>query len=165
MAPTSERRTTIRLAFYLGLVILVATVWRVQRHMNAAAFPPNTVISSSDSKVTDWQRMSVAAVSDSSQLLTTLATALLGGLGLLLSNRNAHRPKPRHMWSALLAAMAAGVSLYFGFVIHSYLVGMFSYETFSAYVLEYPVYYQFYALLAGAFFLADFAFHDLSAEN
>jgi hypothetical protein len=147
MAPTSERRTTIRLAFYLGLVLLVATVWRVQRHMNAAAFPPNTVISSSDSKVTDWQRMSVAAVSDSSQLLTTLATALLGGLGLLLSNRNAHRPKPRHMWSALLAAMAAGVSLYFGFVIHSYLVGMFSYETFSAYVLEYPVYYQFYALL------------------
>jgi hypothetical protein len=164
MPSTNERRRTTRLAFYVAFGVLVATVWEVQRHMNAAAFPPNSVISS-ESNVTDWQRMSVSAVSETSRLLTTLATALLGGIGLLLGNRDQHRPKPRHLWSALLAAMAAGVSLYFGFVIHSYLVGMFSYETFSAYVLKYPAYCQFYALLGGAFFLADFAFHDLSAEN
>jgi hypothetical protein len=145
-------------------VVVVATVWEVQRQMNAMAFPTGTIIAAA-ADINEWQRMAVSAASETSRLLTTLATALLGGIGLLLANRDPHRPKPRHLWSAMLAAMAGGVSLYFGFVTHSYLVGMFTYETFSAYALKYPAYCQFYALLGGAFFLADFAFHDLSAEN
>jgi hypothetical protein len=169
MQSATGRRRITRLVFYIAVAALVVTVWRIERNMNVATFPPNTIMSSSPSDTpsspSQWQQMGVQAVSETTRLLTTLATALLAALGLLLVNRDSDRPKPRHLWSAVLSAMGAGVSLFFGFVVHLYLVGMINSESFDAYRLRYPSYYQFYALLVGAFFLADFAFHDLSREN
>lgn len=164
MQPVVGQGKITRFAFYIAVVVLIVTVWRIQGHLNATAFPPNTVFSSS-SPPTEWQQMGVQAVSETTRLQTTLATAMLGALGLLLVNRGPDRRKPRHLWSAFLSAMSAGVSLFFGFVVHLYLVGMIESGTFNPYSLERPSYYQFYALLMGAFFLADFAVHDLSEEN
>ena len=59
--------------------------------------------------------------------------------------------------------MCAGVSLYYGYVVHMHLLGMIGYHAFeptSAIFLS-PSHSQFYALLAAAVFLADFAFFNL----
>ncbi|MGA8108456.1 MAG: hypothetical protein WBD46_01950 [Acidobacteriaceae bacterium] len=161
-----QRSRFTGLGFYLAVAALAVTVWQVQRHLTRVTFPPNEIISSSSDAPAQWQQLAVNAVSDSTALLTTLATALLGALGLLLVNRgrDKERTPPRHPGSAFLCAAGACVSLYFGYVEHLYLVFMISNQTFDAYRLVNPSYFQFYALLAGTFFLADFAFQDLRQE-
>jgi hypothetical protein len=151
--------------FYLAVTVLALSVWQMQRHLTNATFPPNEIISSSTDAPAQWQQLAVQAVSDSTALLTTLATALLGALGLLLVNRSKNQSPPRHLWSAFLCGASACVSLYFGYVEHLYLVYMISNQSFDSYRLVNPSYFQFYALLAGTFFLADFAFHDLRQED
>jgi hypothetical protein len=106
--------------------------------------------------------MAVQAAADTTSLLTTLATALLAALGLLLTNRNENRPKLRHRWSALLTAASAGISLYYGYVKHLYLLTMINSSCFDPHKFSFvrANYLQFYPLLVGFFFLADFVFHD-----
>jgi hypothetical protein len=143
-------------------------VWRIQRYMDATTFGPNTIFfSSSSGAPSQWQQMGVQAVSETNSLLTTLATGLLAALGLLLNNPGRNRAKPRHLWSAFLCAVGAGLSLYFGYVSHLHLLWMIKNDTFDPYSIVYilPSHFQFYTLLAGAFFFADFAVHDLNEEN
>ena len=149
--------------FYIATVVLVATVWLVQIHMNQAAtvYPGTTGTSS---EVTDLQKMTVQAMTAANGLLTTLGTALLGALGLLISNRERHSSESRHMWAAFLAALGGGVSLYYGYVGHLNLLWMISNNAVSSdnSLFLYSSHAQFYTLLAGAFFFADFAVSDLS---
>jgi hypothetical protein len=72
--------------------------------------------------------------------------------------------KTRHMWAAFLAALCAGVSLYFGSTSQGSLLFMLSNENFNPYdpVYSFLTEAQFLTLGAGAFFFADFAFHDFS---
>lgn len=165
--PQLRSRFSARLrgfGFYIAVTALALVVWEMQHRLTAATFPPNEIIASSGDAPAQWQQLAVHAVSDSTSLLTTLATALLGALGLLLVNRAKNQTPPRHLWSAFICGAAACVSLYFGYVEHLYLVYMLSNQTFDPYRLVNPSYLQFYALLAGTFFLADFAFHDLRQE-
>jgi hypothetical protein len=152
------------LSFYVLVGVLAVVVWQVQHHLTSSTFPSDEILSASGDPPAQWQQLAVGAVSDSTALLTTLATALLGALGLLLVNRSKGSTHPRHLWSAFLCGAGACISLYFGYVEHLYLVFMISNQTFDVYRLVHPSYFQFYALLAGTFFLADFAFHDLQRE-
>jgi hypothetical protein len=97
-------------------------------------------------------------------LLTTLGTALLGAIGLLISNRAASCSKPRHLWAAFLAVACGGVSLFFGYTSHSNLLYLIHIKNINPYDAGYlySSHAQFYTLLVGAFFAADFAVHDLS---
>jgi hypothetical protein len=140
-------------------------VYGIQHYMDVAtSSPPDTVISSSsaNSSPSQWAQLGFQAMADTNRLLTTLATGLLGALGLLLSNKSRDR-LPKHLWSAFLCAMTTTLSLYYGYVGHLHLLGMIYSENFdpfgSASVL--PSHSQFYTLLAGVFFLADFTFHNL----
>jgi len=65
--------------------------------------------------------------------------------------------------AAFLGAVGAGLSLYFGYVSHLNLLPMLNYQTINPYdsVYLFSNQAQFYSLLVGAFFLADFAVHDL----
>ena len=167
MHQITGRARIARFGFYVAVIALVAIVWLVQRHMDAVAFGPSTIISSSSGDPNQRQQMGLQAVSTMNSLLTTLATALLGALGLLLGNRIRPRPQPRHLWSAFVSAVFVGVSLYFGYVGHLHVLWMIKNETFDPYSLMYilPSHSQFYALLLGVFFFADFAVHDLSEEK
>src|ERR1700730_12531017 len=161
------RPRTARVGFYVAIILLVAIVWGVQRHMDVIAFGPNTIISYSPGKPNQWQQMGLQAVSEMNSLLTTLATAMLGGVGLLLAKREPARPRPRHLWSAFIIAGFVAISLYFGYVGHLHVLWMIKNETFDPYSLMYllPSHSQFYALIVGVFFFADFAVHDLSEEK
>jgi len=116
---------------------------------------------------TTWQQMGVQIASEATRLLITLASALLGALGLLLGNKFAGGGRPRHLWSAFACAIGAGVSLYYGYVVHMHLLGMIGYQAFdptSAIFLD-PSHYQFYALLIAAVFLVDFVFYNLGQDE
>jgi hypothetical protein len=164
------RRSRItRLGFYFAAVALVAIVWRVQHYMDALTVPPpNTIISSfsSSGNPNQWQQIGFQAVSQMDGLLTTLATALLGALGLLLVRVRAGQ-QPRHLGSAFVSGVFVGLSLYFGYVGHLHVLYMIHTETFDPFSLLYilPSHSQFYALLLGFFFFGDFAVHDLSEEK
>jgi hypothetical protein len=75
--------------------------------------------------------------------------------------------KVRHMWAAFLGAVGGGLSLYFGYMSHLNLLAMISSKNIDPYdrVYLFSSHAQFYTLLAGAFFFADFAVHDLSKED
>ncbi|MGB6689855.1 MAG: hypothetical protein WBE76_18620 [Terracidiphilus sp.] len=159
-----------RFRFYVIVGIILASVWGIQVYMYHKIFEmPGTIFSASSgtpAPPSDWQKMSVQAMSDTNALLTTLGTALLGAIGLMLVKAR-ETSKSLHMWAAFLAAVSGGASLYFGYVSHLNLLAMISNQTFNPYdpVYLFSSHTQFYLLLAGAFFFADFAFHDLSESE
>lgn len=161
------RSRFVRLGFYFATIALVAIVWIARRHMDAAAFGGIIFSSSTTADPNQWQQMGLQAISEMNTLLTTLATALLGALGLLLSSGARNGPRPRHLWSAFISALLVGVSIYFGYVVHLHVLWMIKYENFDPNSLMYilPSYSQFYTLLVAVFFFADFAVHDLIEEK
>jgi hypothetical protein len=171
-SPTGKRVFT-RTWFYIAVLLLVLTVWGLQVRIYHQAFqPPSalspviTELSGTPAMPNDWQKMSMQAMTDTNGLLTTLATALLGALGLMMGRKVSGGAGARHMWAAFLGAIGAGLSLYFGYVSHLNLLAMISNETFDSYNRLYLFFShaQFYSLLAGTFFFADFAVHDFNPE-
>lgn len=161
-------RTISRPWFYVAVVILVLSVWGIQNYENNRIYGTATVFSGSPDTSTpsDWQKMVVQTMTQTNGQLTSLGTALLGALGLLIG-RARNDSKFRHFWAASLAAAAAVLSLYFGYTGHLKILSMINTQFVDP---GDPVYTfsrnaQFYTLLAGAFFFADFAFHDLSRED
>lgn len=170
MDPTAQKHLS-RMWFYIAVALLVASVWAVQVYAYHKIFNTEGTIFSGSSgpppAPTEWQKMAAEAMATTNGLLTTLGTALLGALGLLIGNKAADGSRVRHMWAAFLAAVGAGLSLYFGYVSHLNLLAMISSETINPYdpVYMFSSHAQFYTLLAGAFLFADFAFHGLSKET
>lgn len=170
MHSATGRPRVSRLIFYIAAILLVVVVWRVQRAMDVAAIQPGTIISASASTSggpNQWQQMGLQAISDMNSLLITLATALLGGLGFLLSGGLGARTRTRHLWSAFICALLVAISIYFGYVGHLHVLWMIDNQNFDPQSLVYklPSYSQFYTLLLAVFFFADFAVHDLFEEK
>jgi hypothetical protein len=169
-APKGSRLLS-RAWFYVAVLVLVLTVWGLQVHMYHQVFSgANTVFSQSSGPPAlpnEWQKMSMQVMTDTNGLLTTLATALLGALGLMMGRKVSGGSGSRHMWAAFLGAIGAVLSLYFGYVSHLNLLAMISNETFNSYNKLYLFFShaQFYSLLAGTFFFADFAVHDFNPEK
>jgi hypothetical protein len=170
MQPASKKRTTARIWFYVASALLVVSVWGVQTYGYHQFFKENTVLYGAPDPppaLSDWQKMSAQSMSDLNGLLTTLATAMLGAIGFLMSSRAQEGSVSRHLWAALLGATGGGLSLYCGYVAHVNLLRMSIQFSVDPYDLIYrsATNAQFYSLLAGAFFFADFAVHGLSVEN
>lgn len=160
--------------FYAAAVLVVLSVWTVQMYAYRQVFSvPGTIFFASagtpaaPTPPSDWQKMSVQAMTESNRLLTTLATAMLGALGLLVGSKAQDGSGSRHMWAAFLAALGGTLSLYFGYMSHLNLLAMISNQRPDPYdpVYLFSSHAQFYTLLAGAFFLADFAAHYTSQEK
>jgi hypothetical protein len=166
--PATVSRTIARTWFYVAVVILALSVWGIQAYEYHRIYGQPTVFSGTPDTPTpsDWKKMAVQTMTQTNGQLTSLGTALLGALGLLIG-RARNGSKFRHFWAASLAAAAAVLSLYFGYMGHLHILSMINTHLVDP---GDPVYTfsrnaQFYTLLAGAFFFADFAFHDLSRED
>src|SRR5580704_7868400 len=136
MLTATAKQTIARIWFYLAVAILVLTVWRIQVHMYQSSFADPTVVSQSASNLppSDWQKMAAQTMMAANGLLITLGTALLGALGLMMSNKLTDSSGPRqHVWAAFLAAVCAGVSLYFGYQGHLVLLSMIYNENVTPY--------------------------------
>ena len=172
MSLAISKRMLVKIRFYGVFVILAASVWAVHHFTNHFAFGvPGTIFGVTDpSSPADWPSTTVEVMTDIDALLTTLATALLGAVGLLIVKAGGSS----HKWAAFLAAISGGVSLYCGYQCHCFVLTMVQLsETLGnlaflgPYENVYTIYrdIQFFTLLAGAVFLADFAFHDLGEET
>jgi hypothetical protein len=169
MHPASKRLDMTRVWFYIAIVVIVAAVWGIQFYKYNKNNAPGTIFagSSTDAGPQEWDKMSVQAMTETNSQLTTLATALLGALGLLMINRMERCSKWRHMWAAFLAAGGGVLSLYFGYASHLYLLALINEQAINPYDTVYLFWShsQFYALLAGTLFFADFAVCQLSEEK
>jgi hypothetical protein len=175
MSLTINKQMLVKIRFYGVFVTLAAFVWAVQvlAYRNIL-YAPSTILGTiNTSSTVDWSSITVKAMTDINALLTTLGTALLGAVGLLIAKAG-NSSKSGHMWAAFLAAVCGGVSLYSGYECHCFILTMVQYSALlgnpaftGPYENAYLIYkdMQFFALLAGAAFLADFAFHDLGEET
>ena len=160
MEPGNGRRRLTRFGYYAAVLFIAAAVLQIQRY--SAPF-----FSSPSDSPSQWQQTAIQVASETTALLITLGTALLGGLGLLLGSRGSDSPKPRYLWCAFSCAMASGLSLYFGYVVHLRVLWMVTSKTFdpTSDFFVIPSQGQFYALLVGAFFFGIFAVHNLRGEK
>jgi hypothetical protein len=151
---------TARVGLYIAVCVIAVIAWFIQSG-TPSFFPP------ASDKPTEWQQMALQVASESTRLLTTLASALLGGLGLLLSDKFSKGTQPQHTWAAIVSAMGAGLSLFFGYVVHLHLLWMVGNKVFdpTSPLFVLPSHYQFYTLLVAAFFLAAFVVHNLGGER
>jgi hypothetical protein len=157
-----------RLRFYILTIVTAAAVLVFQHYMNKIAY--RDIVSSSSLTETDtippWVEKALDAYSAMSGLLTTLATALLGALGYLLTNGNQAAPQLRNGASAMGSALFAVLSLYFGYVSHLTLLAYTYSNAFNPnfFGVIWPSRSQFYTLLLAVLFFADFAFRVLGKE-
>lgn len=169
MSPATERRRLPRTWFYAIVAIIAALVWLVQTYSYHIIFgTPGTIFSSipANAPSVNWPDLAVKVMTDLNSVLTTLGTALLGAVGWLVVQER-RRSGTRHQWSAFLAVLAGGISLYFGYVSHLNLLWLINNQNLNTYQLVYlfSSRFQFYSLLAGAFFFADYAFYHFTEEK
>jgi hypothetical protein len=172
MKPTFGHPRTSRFNFYIVAVVVAGAVLLLQGYMEKTSYRAERGIISATSldnqgSIPAWQEKALQTYSDMSGLLTTLSTALLGGLGYLLINSRTAGPQVRHRLSALASAVFAVLSLYFGYVSHLSVLAATYRKTFDPYDLgvRWPSRAQFYTLLLGVFLFADFAFYELAEEG
>jgi hypothetical protein len=151
-----ERSTIVSIAFYSGLVVLAVVVWLLTEYIDNR---PYSIPPPDDPAALSKAEDAYAAVGN---LLTTLATGLLAALGLFLTSAPKQRNSGRELWPAALSALCVCLSVYFGY-ISSQNVGWaieYSIPTLDLPKIQWPREVQFYALLVGVFFFADFVRRD-----
>lgn len=156
------RSKLARFGFYLVVAALALAVWRIQQHLFATPYlePLKTDLTSLD-------QQQLSAFLEMNRLLITLGTAILGGLGFVLSRSRRRALAWRELWPVLASALFAGFSLYFGYVAYQCILWMLQngfFDLNNAAVL-WARHYHFYSLLLSVFFFADFFIHDTSRED
>jgi hypothetical protein len=156
--------------FWFVIIVVAIVAWSFENHMSLQAYKQlvsqggigGAVITQLDS----LQTKELDAFLDLNQQVTTLETALMGGVFYVLFNS----PKGslwRHRGSALMGALLISVSIYFGFVSYSYFIvtlqnGNPDPTTGLTRMAQQA---HFYTFLLGVIFFANFIFHNLPEED
>jgi hypothetical protein len=146
--------------FYTICIILGITMWELTSHINAlpyvagAADDPTALIKAQD------------AYSAVTNLLITLASGMLAGLGFYLT----HKPKQSYsrpqFWFAALSALFGCVSLYWGYISSQNVQWAIesSIPTLGLEKIQLPRQLQVVSILIGVFCFAEFVRRDLTQE-
>jgi hypothetical protein len=140
------------IGFYIVFVVLAIVLVGVTNYFNSIPFfapggePDPAALSKS------WD-----AFAGIINLLTTLATGLLAGMGWFFTNRLNQRYPARDLWLVGAGATCAILSIYFGYISSQNLLWAIenSVGVFVAKVQR-PRQMQFVALVLGVVFFADF---------
>lgn len=144
--------------FYVALIVLAGVMAQFTNYINEKPyFLPSVTDPAALSKAQD----AYAAVNN---LLTTLSTGLLAALGLFLTSRPKKRYPSRDVWLAVTSAVCVCISLYWGYVSAQNVEWAIesSISTLDIAKIQWPRQLQFYAMVLGVFFFADFLRRDLS---
>jgi hypothetical protein len=158
MKRRNERSFIQQFGFYFGAIILAAVVWRIEVFMEAgtsiyAAIP--------------IQDKAVDAFLEMNRLLTTLATTLLGAMGLLLFGGFKGRPCSRELWAVIAGAISICLSIYYGYVAYLAVISMLvsnSFDPYSPKLLR-EQYAHFYTFLVGFVLFAGFVYANMRTED
>jgi hypothetical protein len=153
------------IAFYLVAIVVVIVLGVFTAYLNGRRYviypiPDAAPITKALSRAQDAH----AAVGN---LLTTLATGLVAAFGLFLTRTPKNRLSSAQLSLAGLSIFSIFISLYFGFVASQNLIWALEYSIASLDIpkLQWPRLLQFYSLIAGVFFVADFVRRDLRASE
>jgi hypothetical protein len=149
------------LAFYVGAIVLGIVLWILTAYLNARPYIVETV---TDPAALSKAQDAHAAVGN---LLTTLATGLFAGFGAYLTRIPKLRLSAGQRWRASLSILFIILSLYFGYIASQNLVWAVesSIGTLHHPKLQWPRGLQFYSIILGVLFFADFAWRDLMARD
>jgi len=162
--------------YFLAVALIGAVLWTTQKcayYVYYQKYQANTVLSSTPgfpsgpAAPTEWQKMQLNTEGGKISQLINLAMALIGGIGWLMVNARKEL-KSAHVQAAFLAALFAGVSIYYGFLCQGFVQGVFlNYQTFNPYdsMYSYLTSAQFVTLILAAVFFTDFARLDLMEKS
>jgi hypothetical protein len=158
MKETIGRRLVKRFSFYFSIVLIALVVWRIEHYMQSEL----PIFS-----VAPIQEKAVDAFLEMNRLLTTLATTLLGAMGLLLVGGFRGKSCTRELWAAIVGAVSAGISIYYGYAAYLFVIYMLQAGSFDPYnpPLLRDQYAHFYTFLVAVVFFADFVYQNMREEN
>jgi hypothetical protein len=147
-----------KFGFYLGVLVLAAAVWEVQHYLRSAPAIYDSI---------PIQTEAVSAFLEMNRLLTTLATTLLGALGLLLFGGFKGKSCSRELWAAVVGAVSVSLSIYCGYVAYLSVISMLEEGTFDPYSpqLLRAQYAHFYSFLVGVIFIAGFVYQNMGEAD
>jgi len=147
-----------RFGFYLGVLVLAGAVWEVQHYLQSAPTIYDAI---------PIQTEAVSAFLEMNRLLTTLATTLLGALGLLLFGGFRGKSCSRELWAAVVGAVSVSLSIYCGYVAYLAVISMLeagSFDPYSPQLLR-AQYAHFYTFLVGVIFIAGFVYQNMGEAD
>lgn len=167
--PQTTRRTDY--GFYVAVILLAVLAWAGQSYMQwlatrqiqaqgGVAGPVLDRLNGLESKELD-------AFLEINRLLTTLGTALLGGIFYLLFDSGKTLMLKQRKWAAILGLLFVSTSIFFGYVAYTFVIAMLR-DGGADVTVSKPHWAQqahFYTFLLGVTFLADFLFHNLPEDR
>lgn len=140
----------------------------------AVIFIPVTILRGTDLNedkhdVAEGDKIQLEIRQANNELLIKMSTLLFGGLGALLFKgyleKGRKLPRPQRA-RAVVAAVLAGASIYFGYLSQDVTLWMLGASFFNLAhpILTTPTQLQFFAFLGAIAVLSDFTFHAIEAD-
>jgi len=157
-----RRPKIVSTAFYIGCIVLAVAMWGLTNYINSRPYAlgqggdPATALSNA-----------LNAYAAMTNLLTTLATGLLAGLGLFLTSRPKQHYAPQEFWPAAMSAVCVCVSLYWAYISSQNVEWAIENSVGSLDLdkIQWPRQLQCLSMLLGVIFFADFVRRDLTKVN
>ncbi len=147
------------LCFLVCFLVLIAVMWILTCHINSLPYFFEPIDEASANHVAALSKAQ-DAYATLGNLLTTLATGLLASLGVFFTRTK--NDSARVLCPAVLSALLVCISVYFGYV-SSQNIGWaieFQIPTINVPKLQVPRQFQFFSLVAGVYFYAEFLRRD-----
>ena len=152
MPASTGKSFVLHLLYVLAAATLIYLIW---------SYSPSggQIVQTRIDKLENIQEKELETFLDMNRLLTTLATAAIGGLGAIIFNRLKKELRSSQLMLAGLAFFLAGLSLYFGYVSYHKVPWMLHYRFFDLTIddIVVPERLQFLSLVSALFFFGDFA--------
>jgi hypothetical protein len=166
MARKSAARLIRDSGFYICATVLAIASWYIQGWIWSKSLPPPNTVLGTATPFSDTIKQAVEAYLEVNQLLTTLATTVLGALGFVLFRRGAVNVRTPRLWAAVVGALLVAVSIFFGYVAYNFMIAIlqtgsidFAAPTSRPLIISQQI--HFYTFLVGIVFLTDFVFHNV----
>jgi hypothetical protein len=147
--------------FYVVCMLLGTTMWELTRYINALPYAAGPA---DDPAALSKAQDAYSAVTN---LLITLASGLLAGLGFYLTHKSKQSYSRPQFWLAAVSALFGCVSLYWGYISSQNVQWAIenSIPTLGLEKIQLPRELQVIAILVGVFFFAEFVRRDLIQED
>lgn len=157
------------LYFLVIFLVLIAVMWILTSYINSRRyfFDSTDEVPANDAAALRKAANDAAALSKAQDayaalgnLLTTLATGLLASLGVFFTRTK--NDSARVLWPAVLSALSVCISVYFGYISSQNIAWAIESQipTINLPKLQVPRQLQFFSLVAGVFFYAEFLRRD-----
>lgn len=165
--PFKHRAVLLRMAIYLLLIAAVFFVWRYLGLLT----PPSTSPQLPSTDLTPIRKTELNAYLEMNQLITTLSTGLLAGIGYILNRGNKKKGSSEARWltlgSAFGSAAFAALSLFLGYFVYQMLIGELDDGVFNLNfpLLLYSSFGHFFSFLLAVALFAELAFQTFFKED